>query len=38
MIMQQILINFDMHCKHYTERYVLAHDNKQIKKIATQSH
>ena len=29
--MKQKIINFDMHCKHYTGEYVLAHNNKQIK-------
>ena len=31
MILQQKLLNFEMHCKHYTVEYVLAHDDKQIK-------
>ena len=31
MIVQHILINYDMRCKHFTGKYVLAHDNRQIK-------
>ena len=31
MILQQKLLNFDMHCKHYTGEYVLEHNDKHIK-------
>ena len=38
MILQQILLNFDMHCKHYTGEYVLAHDDKHIKNKMESKH
>ena len=31
MIVQHRVINYDMHCKHFTGEYVLAHDDRQIK-------
>ena len=31
MILQQKLVNYNMHCKHFTGQYVLAHDDKNIK-------
>ena len=31
MIIHKRVLNYDMHCKHYTGEYVLAHDDQQIK-------
>ena len=31
MIINKRKLDYDIHCKHYTGEYVLAHDDKQIK-------
>ena len=31
MIINKRVLNYDMHCKYYTGKYVVAHDDRQIK-------